>query len=390
MVITLDDIQKQTEIDTNMKNLKHYIRYGWPTSDENQNLSIYKKYADRMSMVKGCILFDNRVLIPDALRNEILIQFHEDHPGVVAMKSIVRSLIWYPGIDKDVEELVKNCTQCQSNRSLTPQKNYIEWPIPKSVWSRVHIDHFFYEGKICLVAVDALSKYIECEVVRSTSTEDTIKALRIMFSHQGLCNLIISDNASVFLSADFKDFLDSCKIRHKTPPPASPSSNGQAERSVKVIKDLLKKCDKSLDFQSKLSKVLLYYRSVPHSITKISPCVALNKRKYLTLKDKVNPLYNCEEDCGPSKTIQVYEVGDRVLALNLREGPKWYHGKILQKLGVNVYNVRIDELNIVWKRHTNQLLKSIQVPMSQNQMPMIQIPMYEIPTSQILLKIILV
>jgi hypothetical protein len=44
------------------------------------------------------------------------------------------------------------------------------------------------------------------------------------------------------------------------------------------------------------------------------------------------------------------------MALNLSEGPKWYKGTIVQKLGINVFNVHIDQLDVVWRRHSNQLL----------------------------------
>ena len=103
----------------------------------------------------------------------------------------------------------------------------------------------------------------------------------------------------------------------------------------------------------------MYYRAVPHSITKISPAVALNGRKLITLRDRINPHFcisaktkNFEQKC-----IVSFEVGDKVLALNLRPGPKWLHGSIIQKLGVNVYSVLIENSNIVWKRHVTQLLK---------------------------------
>ena len=45
---------------------------------------------------------DNRALIPDTLRQKVLAQFHDSHPGINGMKSLVRSLLWYPGIDKEV------------------------------------------------------------------------------------------------------------------------------------------------------------------------------------------------------------------------------------------------------------------------------------------------
>ena len=63
-------------------------------------------------------------------------------------------------------------------------------------------------------------------------------------------------------------------------------------------------------------------------------------------------------DKSKSKNFRSFETGERVLALNLREGDKWLKGTIIQKLGVNVYSVHIDSLNTIWKRHVNQLLEN--------------------------------
>ena len=60
-----------------------------------------------MTLFKGCIMYQNRVLIPEALHTIVLNQIHDGHPGIVAMKSIARSLLWFRGIDKKLEELVK-------------------------------------------------------------------------------------------------------------------------------------------------------------------------------------------------------------------------------------------------------------------------------------------
>ena len=93
---------------------------------------------------------------------------HEGHPGILDMKSLARSLIGYPGLNKDIELLVKYSPNCQSVRSLPKQSN-IQWPTPSHPWSRIHVDHFQFNDKICLIAVYSLSKYIECEIVASTS-----------------------------------------------------------------------------------------------------------------------------------------------------------------------------------------------------------------------------
>ena len=355
--ITCSTIQHHTDKDGDLTQLKHYIRYGYPVQENNPKLSQFKKLITEMSILKGCIMYNNRVFIPESLREPVLRQFHEGHPGICAMKSLARSLIWYPGMDKDIASVVNSCPKCQSVQSRPPQNQTVEWPVPPRPWCRVHIDHFFFENKVCLIAVDALSKYIECEIVNTTNVSDTIDALRLIFSRNGLCDVLVSDNASCFTAEEFKVFLLDNGIHHITPPPYSPASNGQAERGVRVLKDLLKKCDASGSLKTRLAKVLFYYRSVPHSVTQIAPSVALNGRKLVTLKDKVNPKYCYSPNLqSRNKQIKEFKVGDRVLALNLRSGPKWFNAVIVEKLGINVYNVQISQLDVIWKRHANQLL----------------------------------
>ena len=356
--ISCNDVAISTKNDKNLCDLMNYIKFGWPVNNNNKNIEIYKKFIPRMSIFKGCIMLDNRVLIPQILRSNVIEMFHEGHPGIVGMKSIVRSVIWYPGIDKDVENYVKNCRTCQINRAKPAQNNNIEWPKPKRPWSRLNVDHFFYNNIIVFIVVDSFSKYIELEIVKSTSVQDTMNALRLIFSRQGIPDTLVSDNASCFTSESFSEFLIKHGIKHLTPPPYSPSSNGQAERGVRVVKDLLRRCNSKEPFHIKLARVMFYYRTTPHSITQIPPCVALNNRKYISIKDKINPKFYdfCEYD--KSRKISHFYVGDRVLALNLRPGPKWLEATVVKELGINIFEVRIHEYGTIWKRHSNQLVKS--------------------------------
>ena len=352
--ISCETIKQHTENDQHMSQLYKHVKYGWPIKNDSP-LRQYKNVIGQMSILKGCLLFNNRVVIPQSLRSNVLKLFHDGHPGMSSMKSFARSLIWYPGMDRDIVNLVSSCEICQSVRTK-PSKCNLEWPMPTKPWSRIHVDHFFYERNICLLAIDALSKYIECEIVCTTNVTDTINAVKSIFARNGLCDVLVSDNASCFTSEHFRNFLSLNGIKHITPPPASPASNGQGERGVRVIKDMLKKCNSCDSFKSKLNKVLLQYRSSPHSTTQIPPSVSLNNRKYVTVKDRVNPNYCHFDQTAKLERIKQFDVGDQVLALNLREGKKWMKATIVEKLGINVYNVIIHDYNVLWKRHYNQLL----------------------------------
>lgn len=146
------------------------------------------------------------------------------------------------------------------------------------------------------------------------------------------------------------------EISHITSPPYVPASNGQGERAVRVVKDLLKKYNTGESFKTRLAKVLFHYRCIPHNTIHVPPSVALNKRKFVTLKGILNPHYSYDPSYKNStKNIQQLEIGDTVLALNVREGPKCRRAVVIQKLAINVYNVHVLDLDIIWKRHITQL-----------------------------------
>lgn len=352
--LTCADVRVNTDKDPDLALLKQYIKTGCPDRILNPTLSKIKSIIPDLSISKGCIMYQNRVFSSSALRARVLDLFHENHPGVVSMKSLARSIIWYPGMDKDINVLVNNCKICQTVRAK-PAKSNIAWPTPSRVWSRIHVDHFFVDNSTCFLIIDALSKYIEVEVVSSTSTNVTIEVLSAVFARNGLPDELVSDNATSFTSSEFSSFLSRNGIKHTTSPPYQPSSNGQAERGVQVIKSMLKKTHSGKSLKYRLSQVLLQYRSVPHSITLIAPSVSLNKRKLITLKDKINPHFHSE--CADKEiTVHQFDLGASVLALNLREGPKWYDATVTEKLGINVYHVYVHQLKSTWKRHANQLL----------------------------------
>ena len=52
-------------------------------------------------------------MIPDKLRSQLLDDLHEGHVGVVKMKSLARSYVWWPRIDSGIELVAKDCVGCQ-------------------------------------------------------------------------------------------------------------------------------------------------------------------------------------------------------------------------------------------------------------------------------------
>ncbi|GFS66777.1 uncharacterized protein K02A2.6 [Trichonephila clavipes] len=60
----------------------------------------------------GCIMYGQRVCIPSKFRKDVLEELHAGHLGIVKMKAIARSFVYWKNIDNDIEESAKNCVDC--------------------------------------------------------------------------------------------------------------------------------------------------------------------------------------------------------------------------------------------------------------------------------------
>ena len=230
--ITPTLIAEQSARDSVLSKVLRYLEMGWPDTIDD-DLRPYHNRRNELSLEQGCVLWGNRVVIPRNLQPEVLEMLHEGHIGIVKTKSFARRYVYWPGIDKDIE---------QSTRPSPGPAPLHPWGVPSRPWSRVHID---YAGplpgnKMVLVIIDAHSKWIEAFVTGTATSSSTIEKLRISFSTHGLPDTVVSDNGTCFTSKEFKAFMEQNGVRHITVAPYHPSSNGLAEKAVNIVKDGLK------------------------------------------------------------------------------------------------------------------------------------------------------
>ena len=286
--VTADQIRKWTSRDPTLSKVRLMLSSGWEKTDQ-PDLAPYQQRQTELSLHDGCVLWGSRVVVPPPGRERILDELHEGHPGISRMKSLARSFVWWPGLDKSLEQKVKTCDACQRSRNLPAAAPIQPWEWPERPWSRLHVDYAGpLLGHMFLVVVDAHSKWMEVKMVKNATSSTTITVLRSIFAAHGIPELLVSDNGSVFTSAEFKNFTQHNGIRHTTSAPYHPATNGLAERAVQTFKSFLKKTPDGT-LEDRLSKFLFNYRLTPHSTTGIAPAELLLGRRPRSVLDLVRP-----------------------------------------------------------------------------------------------------
>ena len=330
-----------------------------------KNLDLRK---DELTVLNGCVLWGNRVVIPPQGRESVINELHESHPGIVKMKSLARCYTWRPSIDKDLEMKVSACRKCQENRNFPMSKQSLHpWGFPSKPWSRLHIDYDRpIDGHMFLVVVDAFSEWLEVIQTNGCAARITISKLRNLFITYGLPDIIVSDNATAFVGKEFNDFLSRNGIRHVTGAPYHPATNGLAENAVKTFKQAYKKCDDNVE--DSLQKFLFDYRVTPNVTTGIAPCELLMKRRLKTRFDLLKPnieghvLSKQENQAKMYRCIKKpshYDADENVYFKNYsRIGYPNISGTVVECTGPLSCKIQSEEGTLV-HRHYDQMFKQV-------------------------------
>ena len=227
--VQMSEIRAATRTDEVLSKVLCCLQQGWP-EDTQGPLTPFWRRKEELAIESDCILWGVRVVVPAKLHKKVLEELHRGHPGVVRMKALAWSHVWWPELDKEIEECAKACSACQANKHVPAKAPLHPWNWPSSPWERIHIDFAGpVAGKMLLIVMDAHSKWPEVMVMDSTTSSKTITVLREMFARYGLPRQIVSDNRPQFTSNEFKEFLASNGVKHITTSPYCPSSNGAAE-----------------------------------------------------------------------------------------------------------------------------------------------------------------
>ncbi|KAG6456672.1 hypothetical protein O3G_MSEX009875 [Manduca sexta] len=346
--VTNREVKAEISKDRLLSRVLLYVQSGWPEHCNEDDLKPYFMKRNELYIENGCIMWGYRIIIPNTLQSVVLKQLHSSHMGIVKTKSLARSYIWWPNIDKDVAEVCRRCDTCAAESAAPPRVPPQPWHYAVQPWTRLHIDFLEpIKGKTYLVLIDSSSKWLEIFEMPLTNAAQVIHVLRATFARFGLPVELASDQGPPFASSEFSIFLKQNGIRQIFLPTYHPSSNGAAENAVKSCKMVIKKAYRdNVDVDAALQNFLLVYRNTSHSTTGETPAMLLQRRTLrnrldllrgdCSLKDRVNKAKRCQIEYAGGVQRELH-VGETVWARNYSKGDKWEKGTVACKVGSRQY-----------------------------------------------------
>ena len=321
------EVEESAANDEEIQELHNSIR-----TDRWEKTPNFMPVRYELSTIGHLVLRGTRIVVPKSLRKKCIELAHEGHLGIVGTKQNLRTKVWWPKMDKDVENYVKSCHGCQLVSQPAKPEPLTPTTLPAGPWQDLAIDLLgpLPSGDYIFVCVDYYSRFYEIDIMKTVTSERVIESLERMFTTHGLPLSITSDNGRQFVSEEFESFLENNAISHRCTTPLHPSANGEVERQNRSLLKRLKIAQaQGKNWKREIQKYLLAYRATPHSTTGVSPAELMFNRKLRTKLPDVQFTLNDEEvrdydthkkmknkeyiDNRRQATMNNLEVGDKVL-----------------------------------------------------------------------------
>ena len=206
--------------------------------------SVWSKLSTFNGPNGQCLLCEGRIVVPQALRHQYLVDLHHHHPSAEPMWLEARSKIYWPGLKTEIKNLYDSCLVCQEVHRLhyEPPPILVNQELASALqpmdelrvdWGTVGRRHFH-------VVCDLSTSYLWVREFQVMSTENSLTHLREIFGVFGRPLSIGGDSGPSFRATYERElgelgvFVEHGAIHH-------PASQGLAEKKVGMFKQALEK-----------------------------------------------------------------------------------------------------------------------------------------------------
>ncbi|XP_058840852.1 uncharacterized protein K02A2.6-like [Topomyia yanbarensis] len=268
--IARSEITEETSQDPELSQLISTIMNGWPHNrlEVPEIIRKYWNFRDELSVYEGLVFRAHQILVPNTLRQKMLLSIHAGHAGTQGSIRRAKQMLFWIGMYNDITRMVENCSVCEKHQRSTTKHDILGNEIPTLPFEIVGSDLFHFQGRDYILIADSYSGYFDFVELRETSSKSVMVELKRWFSMFGIPRILYTDNGPQYSSLEFNNFSKKWTFDHVTSSPHFPRSNGLSERFVQTAKNLLRRCT---DDGSDVQLALLMRRNTPRDQQLLSP-----------------------------------------------------------------------------------------------------------------------
>ena len=180
VALWIEEIEEVSFQDEELEAVREALKTGhWSKAQK-----AYELVSHELACIGQVVLRGTRIVVPRTLRRRVLDLAHEGHQSIVKTKEHLSSKVWWPGIDNEAEKKCRECFGCHMVTKHVPLPLIKPTRLPERAWQEVAVDLLgpLPTGEHLLVVVDYFSRWMEVDVLRSTTSAAVIKCLDSHFA----------------------------------------------------------------------------------------------------------------------------------------------------------------------------------------------------------------
>ena len=292
VALSLSDIAKATNDDVILKSVMDAMQNNsWDKQlcRNDNEFQCYKTLSQELSVVSvengNVLLRGTKLCIPETLQKHVVQLAHEGHQGQVKCKALLRETLWFPFMDKLVDETCRDCIPCQVFSSKTIPDPIKPTELPKQPFSDISVDFCgpFTSGHYYMVILDDYSRFPVVEKLFNLKAKTVIARLEKFFGLFGISATCRTDNGPPWSSDAMREFAAHMRFVHRKAIPYHPMGNSQVESFMKPLQKAIKTAVAAgLNYEVEIQKFLINFRNTPHRALGLSPSEIVFNRKLKT------------------------------------------------------------------------------------------------------------
>ena len=159
-----------TRKDSQLSKVILVTKEGWPVEKHHcpKEIAEFWNHRCELSALDGLVFKGEKLVVPRVMRPEMLRRIHTGHLGIEKCKKRTRDVLFWPGMNAQIQELVSKCVICLESTAANHKEPLINRRITSRTWEAVATDLFVLNGEDYLLVVEYCSRYPEIEKLENT------------------------------------------------------------------------------------------------------------------------------------------------------------------------------------------------------------------------------